>query len=72
MFFCVFLSCFIMLQCCFFNPKKSASEKYTTKVSIENRLNECNPPWESYFVKYINEKNNKVTLKEKRLRGNKY
>ena len=46
--------------------------KYTTKVSIESRLNERNPPFESYFTKYINDNDNKVTFKAKRLRGNKY
>ena len=39
--------------------------KYTTKVSIESRLNECNPPFESYFTKYINDNDNKVTFKAK-------
>ena len=46
--------------------------KFTTKESIENRLNEYKPPWESYFEEHINDSDSIVTFKEKRLKCNKY
>ena len=51
---------------------ENRSSQNTTKVSIEHRLNEYNPSFESYFTKYINENDNKVILKAKRLSGNEY
>lgn len=39
-------------------------------MNIENSRNECSLPWESYFVQYINENDNKVTFKVTCLRNN--
>ena len=47
---------------------ETCPSKYTTLVNIEKRLNEYNPPWESYFENHINEDDMKVTFKARKVR----